>query len=193
MLHAAEDAHEESIKSVISMRKKKADEFKKIERYRNEQLQETEKKDEVHSNLKKLDLILPNGNINNDAAVFKTIRVELQEIDNALDNFKSEEMSFRNGLSGLESDNATLRARRDSNHRKLDELNNIRNKRLSTLQKTNREVHRAVFWLRENRHKFKGEIYEPVCLEINLKDARHANAVESLISSKDLLVSISNR
>lgn len=39
----------------------------------------------------------------------------------------------------------------------------------------------AFSWLREHRNLFKGKIHGPVGMMINIKDARYANYVESIL------------
>ena len=41
----------------------------------------------------------------------------------------------------------------------------MKNRRLEFLRNRHRETYNAVMWLRENRHKFSGPIYEPILLQ----------------------------
>lgn len=43
------------------------------------------------------------------------------------------------------------------------------------------DVYEATMWLRENRGLFKHHVYDPVCLEINVKNKKYADAIESNI------------
>jgi chromosome segregation ATPase len=66
--------------------------------------------------------------------------------------------------------------------RQLDELDNIKHNRLMILQKADNDTFRAVEWLRKNSGVFKEKVYEPVMLELSIKDQRWASAVESCIN-----------
>ncbi|KAI1294565.1 Structural maintenance of chromosomes protein 5 [Mortierella claussenii] len=62
--------------------------------------------------------------------------------------------------------------------KRLDALDDIRNRRLQTLRHQDSDVFEAVIWLRENRNLFQNHVFEPVCLEINIKNMSHVNAIE---------------
>lgn len=42
-------------------------------------------------------------------------------------------------------------------------------------------------WLKDNRDMFQGVIYDPVLLEINVKDKSNAKYIENIVSVKDLI------
>lgn len=48
----------------------------------------------------------------------------------------------------------------------LQKLENVKQQRLEWLQRNDRDAYSAVQWLRTNKHLFKGEIYEPMVLEV---------------------------
>ncbi|KTW32059.1 DNA repair ATPase SMC5 [Pneumocystis jirovecii RU7] len=62
---------------------------------------------------------------------------------------------------------------------KLYDLDNIREQRLQWLKQNDRDVYDAVIWLSNNRNKFKDHVYDPVYLEINVKDLKYADFVEA--------------
>lgn len=41
----------------------------------------------------------------------------------------------------------------------------MKNRRLEFLRNRHRETYNAVMWLRENRDKFSGPVYEPILLQ----------------------------
>merc|ERR1711971_262443 len=50
------------------------------------------------------------------------------------------------------------------------------------------DVARGIQWLKDNRHKFDGRVYEPFFMEINVCDpANNAKYLESVIDAKDLV------
>ncbi|XP_018566367.1 structural maintenance of chromosomes protein 5 [Anoplophora glabripennis] len=69
----------------------------------------------------------------------------------------------------------------------MNRLENVKHTRLQLLQRQNQDAHKAVCWLRNNKHLFQGEIYEPIMLEVNVLDNRHAKYVENVIPMRDRL------
>ncbi|KAG0313305.1 Structural maintenance of chromosomes protein 5 [Dissophora globulifera] len=65
----------------------------------------------------------------------------------------------------------------------LEALDDIRNRRLEQLKSQDNDVYEAVMWLRANRQQFQKHVFEPVCLELNIKNTRIVNAVENTLRS----------
>lgn len=66
-------------------------------------------------------------------------------------------------------------------------LENVKNMRLQQLERVNPEAFRAVNWLRNNKHLFSGEIFEPIMLEVNILEDRYGKFVENVIPFRDRL------
>lgn len=66
-------------------------------------------------------------------------------------------------------------------------MENIRQMRLNTLKQRYPDVYTATMWLKDNRNMFRGVIYDPVMLEINVKDRKNVKYIESIINVKDLV------
>ena len=49
----------------------------------------------------------------------------------------------------------------------LGQMQNVRNQRLSLLQRIDRHTHDAVIWLERNRNMFKQHIFEPILLNVS--------------------------
>ncbi|ORY95700.1 P-loop containing nucleoside triphosphate hydrolase protein [Syncephalastrum racemosum] len=54
-------------------------------------------------------------------------------------------------------------------------------RRLNLMRQKSEDTVKAYRWLNENKHRFKGKIYGPIALNLNLKDQRYANMVESIL------------
>ncbi|KAJ8926522.1 hypothetical protein NQ314_021124 [Rhamnusium bicolor] len=67
----------------------------------------------------------------------------------------------------------------------MNRLENVKHSRLQDLQRRNQDAYKAVCWLRNNKHLFQGEIFEPIMLEVNVLDSRHAKYVENVIPLRD--------
>ncbi|TKY84500.1 hypothetical protein EX895_006401 [Sporisorium graminicola] len=63
----------------------------------------------------------------------------------------------------------------------LAQLDDVPQQRLEKIRAADEGVYKAVMWLRQNQHRFRKPVHEPVLLEISLKDQRYAAAVESCI------------
>nr|WJN25110.1 structural maintenance of chromosome protein [Pseudozyma flocculosa] len=63
----------------------------------------------------------------------------------------------------------------------LSQLDDVPQQRLEKIRQADEGVYKAVTWLRQNQHRFRKPVHEPVLLEISLKDQRYAAAVESCI------------
>ena len=48
----------------------------------------------------------------------------------------------------------------------LAKLENVRSKKLEWLRRVNQQAYNATMWLRENKGMFRGNVYEPIVLEV---------------------------
>jgi len=64
---------------------------------------------------------------------------------------------------------------------------NIDVKRLELLKQISMDAYKGVVWLRENTHKFSATVYEPMLLNINVKEASYAKYLENIIPTRDLI------
>jgi hypothetical protein len=64
-------------------------------------------------------------------------------------------------------------------------MKNINHIRLESLKRYQNDTFKAVVWYRENKALFRGKVFGPIQLAINLKDKRYAEHVESALGGKD--------
>jgi hypothetical protein len=64
---------------------------------------------------------------------------------------------------------------------RLADLQNVRKQRLEKLKERDLDTYKAVEWLAKNRDRFTGNVYEPIVLEMNVKDPGYAGAIESVL------------
>ncbi|KAH8548434.1 P-loop containing nucleoside triphosphate hydrolase protein [Umbelopsis sp. PMI_123] len=69
----------------------------------------------------------------------------------------------------------------DIKKRQLADLQNVRKQRLEKLKERDLDTYKAVEWLAKNRDRFTGNVYEPIVLEMNVKDPGYAGAIESVL------------
>lgn len=63
----------------------------------------------------------------------------------------------------------------------LQDLQDVRTQRLEKLREKDPDTYKAVQWLESNRSRFRGSVYDPILLEMNLKDPRYASAIETIL------------
>ncbi|XP_028309917.1 structural maintenance of chromosomes protein 5 [Gouania willdenowi] len=90
-------------------------------------------------------------------------------------------------------DKADLRREKDNLNaqnamlcKKLKDMDNTIHVKEDKLRSRHKDTYTAVQWLRQNKHLFKGNVYEPMMLVINMKDSQFAKYVETHISFHDL-------
>ena len=66
------------------------------------------------------------------------------------------------------------------------ELQDVKNRKLITLERENPDAYKGVKWLNDNRHLFKAPIHEPIMLSLDVKDKALARYVETHIGKADL-------
>ncbi|XP_078052832.1 structural maintenance of chromosomes 5 [Augochlora pura] len=99
----------------------------------------------------------------------------------------------RNIISTLTDKDSDLRRKEESINLGIKaqeaelQVLNINARRLQLLREKSSDTYRAVQWLKENRDKFTGKVYEPIFLNINVKDAFYAKYLESVIPFRDLI------
>lgn len=67
----------------------------------------------------------------------------------------------------------------------LSRLENAKQQRLEKLKMIDPDAYAMVTWLRANRHLFKGDIFEPMMLEINVLNPQHSFYLENVIARRD--------
>ncbi|MCO5589673.1 hypothetical protein L7F22_043641 [Adiantum nelumboides] len=105
----------------------------------------------------------------------RNIRRDMENVRQEKGELEIENDGIRDNVRRLNGDHENVRAQ-------LHRLDSVKERRLRVLEQADHDTFKAVLWLRENKHLFRGEIYEPVMLEISIRDQRMANAVETCIS-----------
>lgn len=109
----------------------------------------------------------------------EAINVELKTIQEKKAQLDSEGLDLRR-----EKDEAFGELNRLQNRmRSLDDMMRMKEEKLRTRF---RDTYTALMWLRKNQHRFKGNVYEPMMLVINVRDPRYARYVENHIPVNDL-------
>lgn len=68
----------------------------------------------------------------------------------------------------------------------LREINSVWTQRLQKLeQRKEYSTVKVIRWLQENQQMFKQQIFEPVCMSINIQNPRYAKQAEAFFSGRD--------
>ncbi len=63
----------------------------------------------------------------------------------------------------------------------IKKLEDVDVQKLNNLYQWNRETAETVKWLRQNKDKFKMEVFEPPCLSVSVTNRQYAAAVEAVV------------
>ena len=71
--------------------------------------------------------------------------------------------------------------------RRIANIANIKNQRVEKLKSKFEDTYKAYMWLQDNRNLFEGHIYDPIIIEVNVKNKNDAKYIENTIGIKDLI------
>uniref|UniRef100_A0A4W3I3Y1 Structural maintenance of chromosomes protein 5 n=1 Tax=Callorhinchus milii TaxID=7868 RepID=A0A4W3I3Y1_CALMI len=117
------------------------------------------------------------------------VQPELDSISRSLRKVQEERGAIDGEKADLRRDKENLEREKkskcisDFQNKRLEDMMNIKETRL---RDRFRDTYNAILWLRENKDKFKGRIFEPIMLELNMKDSRNAKYIENHIPMNDL-------
>lgn len=70
-------------------------------------------------------------------------------------------------------------------YNRLNELKDIGRIKMENLKQSHMDTYKAYLWYRDNKTLFKGKIYGPIQLCINVKDKRYVHQVETALGGRD--------
>ncbi|XP_031636219.1 structural maintenance of chromosomes protein 5 [Contarinia nasturtii] len=70
---------------------------------------------------------------------------------------------------------------------KIKALNSVADAKLNYLQTQHSDTYNAVQWLRNNHDMFRGKIYEPMVMEINVRSNEYSKYIENCVRIPDLI------
>ncbi|KAK2871454.1 hypothetical protein QQF64_002642 [Cirrhinus molitorella] len=109
----------------------------------------------------------------------EAVNAELKNIQQEKDKLESEMMDLRRYKDEAFGEFNRLQNRL----RSLEDMMRVKEDKL---RGRFRDTYTALMWLRNNRDHFEGNVYEPMMLVINVREARHAKYIESHIPLNDL-------
>ncbi|XP_063311120.1 structural maintenance of chromosomes protein 5 isoform X1 [Pelobates fuscus] len=114
------------------------------------------------------------------------LQPELESIASELRHIQVEKANADSELSDLRMEKDNLERERKNKANRIKQLEDLLNQKEERLKKRFVDTYNAVVWLKENKHRFKQNVYQPIMLEINMKDQQHAKYVENHISANDM-------
>lgn len=116
-------------------------------------------------------------------------RVDTSAIDQALRDHRQEvranedrQREIRLAQDDISDENGNLQRRHDDTLRQLQQLDDSKSKKLQHLRQSDIASVQAIQWLRGNQSRFQQKVYEPVMVELSVKDDRYSKYVESCIN-----------
>lgn len=70
---------------------------------------------------------------------------------------------------------------------KINALNSVADAKLNFLRNNFADAHTAVIWLRKNKGMFRGQIYEPMIIEMNVRSNEYAKYIENTMKVQDMI------
>lgn len=70
---------------------------------------------------------------------------------------------------------------------KINSLNSVAESKLNFLQQHQNDTYTAIMWLRKNQKMFRGRIYEPLIMEINVRSNEYCKYIENCVRFQDML------
>ncbi|NWS13743.1 SMC5 protein, partial [Pachyramphus minor] len=165
----------------LEVNEKKIEEIKQALRMKKDE--EMDRQNKIH---KIQEIIEAWKNELNTMAVCENLQLEIDAVNNELKKLQEERTNIDSYVSDLRAEkrNQEREQKRIIDH--LGRLNNIMKMKEENLKGRFQDTYSALTWLRKNKDKFKKTVYEPMMLEINPRDSRHAKYIENHISSDDM-------
>uniref|UniRef100_A0A672S7E9 Structural maintenance of chromosomes protein 5 n=1 Tax=Sinocyclocheilus grahami TaxID=75366 RepID=A0A672S7E9_SINGR len=118
------------------------------------------------------------GSMGDVTPQIEDVNAELKNIQDEKAKLEGESLDLRR-----DKDEGFCKQKVNSNRYHLEDMMKMKEDKLRVRF---RDTYTALKWLRDNRDRFKGNVYDPMMLVINVRDARHAKYVESQIPANDL-------
>uniref|UniRef100_A0A672LM57 Structural maintenance of chromosomes protein 5 n=1 Tax=Sinocyclocheilus grahami TaxID=75366 RepID=A0A672LM57_SINGR len=108
---------------------------------------------------------------------------QIEAVNADLRKIQEEKAKLEGEMLDLRRDKDECFDRKEKKNRSLDDMMKVKEDKL---RNRFRDTYTALKWLRDNRDRFEGNVYEPMMLVINVRDTRHAKYIESHIPLNDL-------
>ncbi|OZJ06471.1 hypothetical protein BZG36_00537 [Bifiguratus adelaidae] len=106
---------------------------------------------------------------------------QLQEINREIRKLSLDRTELQSQVSDIEREGRQLNEGINKARKGLANLDNVRTQRLERLRQQDPQTAKAYEWLEANRDRFEAAVYGPPLLELNVKNLRYADAIETLL------------
>lgn len=111
---------------------------------------------------------------------------KLQAIDATKDQISKEVLRFNTVRTNINNDIDTQKRNIMVIDSKLKADENERERRIDLLRQRFPDTYKAMEWLKENRQLFRGQVYDPIMMELAVNQVEHAKYIETAIGVRDL-------
>ncbi|NXP56133.1 SMC5 protein, partial [Heliornis fulica] len=118
--------------------------------------------------------------------VSEDLQPQTDAINNELKKLQEERATIDSDISDVTAEKMNQEREKRRLADRLGQLSNKMSMKEEHLKSRFQDTHSALMWLRKNKDKFKKRVYEPLMLEINMKDNKHSKYVENHISVNDM-------
>lgn len=116
------------------------------------------------------------------------INAKLSVIDKNVHDFKQKINKFITTRSNINNEiDSVIRPKIVEMENCIRKAESVAEVKLELLRNNFNHTYKAVMWLRENHNLFKSKIYEPILLELNIKNIAYCKFVENCIPIRDLI------
>ncbi|KAI8390360.1 hypothetical protein BD560DRAFT_6931 [Blakeslea trispora] len=105
----------------------------------------------------------------------------IRQINNEASNIHLQSSEIQQQVREKQSIKHELQQELDNKQRDKQQLDDVTRQRLNKLKRDYPDTVTAFEWLRNNKQRFSGRIYEPLILYLNLKDDKYADLVENAL------------
>lgn len=112
--------------------------------------------------------------------LLKDINIQLR------DNFAPKEEAINRKVENAKTEGKDIFNELNEQKSKLRGIEDVDRQRLSQLSDHYKDVHDAIVWLRQNRDKFRANIYEPPAIALSVHRKEMAKYVENTIANRDI-------
>jgi chromosome segregation ATPase len=127
---------------------------------------------------------------------YEKAQQELQENENmeaSINEYDQKLTQYKNKIDEINRHRQLLNARLDEQiipnikacERKIRFMTDTNSRRFETLRHNFEDAHKASEWLRTNREKFNGHIFNPILTEITVTDKKYAKYIENCVGNRD--------
>lgn len=117
-----------------------------------------------------------------------SIETGLSACDDQIDQIKlaNDKLMRERNVITKNLDDTIIPAMRNC-ERKITQLGDTQGQRLAVLRNQFEDVFKAYEWLQDNRQNFRGRVFNPILVEITVKEKESAKYIESTIPIRDLI------